>query len=282
MGKIIFRKISLLILIGFFLISFLFITGFTQEERVDFQDESEEIELTKWVCDDCGYIYDPEEGDTENGIKPGTLFSELPEGWVCPECSAEIESFTEIEMLSWACPYCGFIYDESIEELMFSELPEGWVCPVCQSAKDDFIDGEDYDEYVATDPDIMHLHHVLAMKSKHMLVLQNVINKHLEKDSDHGSINGLMNALSSSFKTVLKTREKISEYISQLMKTEDDMVIEGENTGVDEPEEQIISSDNGDSNNDHPNNGKSNNKDKNSQKTEKEHKNNGKAKGKNK
>jgi len=33
-------------------------------------------------------VYDPAQGDPENGIAPGTAFEDLPEDWVCPDCSA--------------------------------------------------------------------------------------------------------------------------------------------------------------------------------------------------
>ena len=40
----------------------------------------------KYVCEVCGYIYDPAEGDPDNGIAPGTAFEDLPDDWVCPMC----------------------------------------------------------------------------------------------------------------------------------------------------------------------------------------------------
>ena len=42
--------------------------------------------MKKYICDVCGYEYDPEVGDPENGIEPGTAFEDLPEDWVCPLC----------------------------------------------------------------------------------------------------------------------------------------------------------------------------------------------------
>jgi len=42
--------------------------------------------MEKWECTACGYIYDPEKGDPEHGISPGTPFEDLPEDWVCPQC----------------------------------------------------------------------------------------------------------------------------------------------------------------------------------------------------
>ncbi|MDK1030864.1 MAG: rubredoxin [Planctomycetia bacterium] len=53
--------------------------------------------MQKYVCDICGYIYDPAEGDPENGVAPGTAFSDVPADWVCPECGAEQEDFSPLE-----------------------------------------------------------------------------------------------------------------------------------------------------------------------------------------
>jgi len=52
--------------------------------------------MTKYECP-CGYIYDPAEGDYENGIEPGTPFENLPDDWVCPKCGAEKEYFYPVE-----------------------------------------------------------------------------------------------------------------------------------------------------------------------------------------
>ena len=43
----------------------------------------------KYVCDICGYVYDPEVGDPDNGVAPGTPWEEVPEDWVCPLCGAD-------------------------------------------------------------------------------------------------------------------------------------------------------------------------------------------------
>jgi rubredoxin len=42
------------------------------------------MEMDKYVCPICGYIYDPEKGDPEHGIPPGTAFEDLPEDWSVP------------------------------------------------------------------------------------------------------------------------------------------------------------------------------------------------------
>jgi rubredoxin len=53
--------------------------------------------MKKYVCDPCGYVYDPELGDPDNGIAPGTAFEDLPEDWVCPICGVGKEDFTAEE-----------------------------------------------------------------------------------------------------------------------------------------------------------------------------------------
>ncbi|MDF2838883.1 MAG: acyl-CoA dehydrogenase/protein FixB [Evtepia sp.] len=49
----------------------------------------------RYVCSGCGYEYVPDEGDEESGVAPGTLFKDLPEGWVCPECAEAVDQFIE-------------------------------------------------------------------------------------------------------------------------------------------------------------------------------------------
>lgn len=51
--------------------------------------------LKKYVCDICGYVYDEEAGDLENGIAPGTAWEELPEDFVCPLCGVGKDNFSE-------------------------------------------------------------------------------------------------------------------------------------------------------------------------------------------
>ncbi len=51
----------------------------------------------KWVCILCDVIYNPDQGDNDNDIPPGTSFDDLPENWVCPFCGAKKELFEEIE-----------------------------------------------------------------------------------------------------------------------------------------------------------------------------------------
>ena len=55
----------------------------------------EETEMKKYVCNVCGYVYDPEVGDPDGGIAPGTAFEDIPEDWVCPVCGVGKDQFSE-------------------------------------------------------------------------------------------------------------------------------------------------------------------------------------------
>ena len=50
-----------------------------------------------YVCDGCGYEYDAAYGDPTAEIAPGTMFSSLPDEWVCPECAEPKTNFEEVE-----------------------------------------------------------------------------------------------------------------------------------------------------------------------------------------
>jgi Rubredoxin len=49
--------------------------------------------MNKYTCSICGYVYDPEKGDPDSGIAPGTSFEDLPDDWVCPICGASKDDF---------------------------------------------------------------------------------------------------------------------------------------------------------------------------------------------
>jgi len=53
--------------------------------------------MAKWECLGCGYVCDPEVGDPDSDIEPGTPFEEMPEDWVCPECGVGKDMFVEVE-----------------------------------------------------------------------------------------------------------------------------------------------------------------------------------------
>jgi rubredoxin len=53
--------------------------------------------MDRYVCDICGYVYDPADGDPDNGVKPGTAFKDVPDDWECPVCGASKDDFTKEE-----------------------------------------------------------------------------------------------------------------------------------------------------------------------------------------
>lgn len=54
---------------------------------------SKERDMQRYVCTVCGYVYDPAEGDPDNGVPAGTPFESLPPDWVCPVCGAGKDQF---------------------------------------------------------------------------------------------------------------------------------------------------------------------------------------------
>ena len=66
--------------------------------------------MEKYICP-CGYVYDTEIGDPENGVVANTKWEDVPEDWVCP--------------------WCGFVY-------YGEKLPDGYVCPLCGCPGDKF------------------------------------------------------------------------------------------------------------------------------------------------
>ncbi|MEA5606476.1 rubredoxin [Nostoc sp. UHCC 0252] len=53
--------------------------------------------MAKYLCTVCGYEYDPEEGDLDSDIAPGTPFENIPDDWVCPTCGATKDQFELVE-----------------------------------------------------------------------------------------------------------------------------------------------------------------------------------------
>ena len=49
--------------------------------------------METYVCMICGYVYDPEVGDPDAGVEPGTAWAALPSDWVCPDCGATRDDF---------------------------------------------------------------------------------------------------------------------------------------------------------------------------------------------
>lgn len=53
--------------------------------------------MDRYVCTICGYVYDPEQGDPDNGVAPGTKWEDVPDDWECPVCGASKEDFEKEE-----------------------------------------------------------------------------------------------------------------------------------------------------------------------------------------
>jgi len=68
-------------------------TAPTYSSAVDKVQKKEAKKMDKYVCIVCGYIYDPEKGDPDSGINPGTKFEDIPDDWVCPVCGASKNDF---------------------------------------------------------------------------------------------------------------------------------------------------------------------------------------------
>ena len=53
--------------------------------------------MDKYVCTVCGYVYDPEQGDPDNGVNPGIKWEDVPDSWECPVCGASKDDFEKEE-----------------------------------------------------------------------------------------------------------------------------------------------------------------------------------------
>jgi flavin reductase (DIM6/NTAB) family NADH-FMN oxidoreductase RutF/rubredoxin len=74
--------------------------GKTPKAAATYVEEKKETgtaKMAKYECTVCGYIYDPEKGDPDGGIKPGTAFEDIPEDWVCPVCGAAKDQFKKMD-----------------------------------------------------------------------------------------------------------------------------------------------------------------------------------------
>jgi flavin reductase (DIM6/NTAB) family NADH-FMN oxidoreductase RutF/rubredoxin len=73
--------------------------GTTPKTAPSYIEEKKEAtsKMSKYKCTVCGYIYDPELGDPDGGIKPGTPFEKIPDDWVCPVCGASKGQFEKVD-----------------------------------------------------------------------------------------------------------------------------------------------------------------------------------------
>jgi len=73
--------------------------GTTPKSAPSYVEESKKAvpSVIEYKCNVCGYIYDPEKGDPDGKINPGTSFEQIPDSWVCPVCGASKDMFEKIE-----------------------------------------------------------------------------------------------------------------------------------------------------------------------------------------
>ena len=57
--------------------------------------------MKKWMCSNCGWIYDEEKGDPAAGLAPGTRWEDVPTDWVCPDCGTAKAQF-EMVVIGYA------------------------------------------------------------------------------------------------------------------------------------------------------------------------------------
>lgn len=225
MSKNIPQRILICLLVFTLIISLGFLTGFTYLDKP----------LNKDVINfnDDGTDGDEEEGDAE----------EDEEG----EENDDEEGEENGEEGYWVCGECGYIYDPEKADpegeietgTEFEDLPDEWSCPECGAAKDkfEFKADEDEDEQMQEQEGwIAHLEHVLTMRSKHLEVLQRVIEKMISKDPLHPSIPALQHALQASSKAILKAEESIERFKDIYKNSDDADDGDSEDSGNDENE----------------------------------------------
>ena len=78
----------MLIILGLF--SFILLSF---PQKVKAQSEKDINDQSKYICEICGYIYDPEKGDPSEGIPAGKSFKVLSDSWRCPYCGVDKTMF---------------------------------------------------------------------------------------------------------------------------------------------------------------------------------------------
>jgi rubredoxin len=49
--------------------------------------------MKKYRCNICGWVYDEAEGLPDEGIAPGTRWSDIDDDWACPDCGVSKADF---------------------------------------------------------------------------------------------------------------------------------------------------------------------------------------------
>jgi rubredoxin len=78
----------------FFGLLYFIISG--NPEKADAQSGKDAPDMSKYICEICGYIYDPEKGDPSDSIQAGTSFEKLPDSWRCPICGVDKTMFKKM------------------------------------------------------------------------------------------------------------------------------------------------------------------------------------------
>lgn len=53
--------------------------------------------MKKYICDVCGWEYDPEIGVADASIAPGTAWENVPADFICPLCGVGKDEFSVSE-----------------------------------------------------------------------------------------------------------------------------------------------------------------------------------------
>ena len=70
--------------------------------------------MRSYICNICGWEYNPEVGCPDAGIEPGIPFEDLPDDFECPECGAGIlieKRTKKEEVLACLKKECGYKED---------------------------------------------------------------------------------------------------------------------------------------------------------------------------
>ena len=70
--------------------------GTTPKTAPTYHKEEKKSAAAKYQCTICGYTYDPEKGDPDGDITPGTPFEDIPDSWTCPVCGASKDQFEKV------------------------------------------------------------------------------------------------------------------------------------------------------------------------------------------
>ena len=67
-------------------------------EQMSSGEQSHDAGFKVWKCVLCGFSYDEAIGMPVDGIPPGTCWADVPESWLCPDCSASKSDFEMVEV----------------------------------------------------------------------------------------------------------------------------------------------------------------------------------------